>query len=132
MPRGVQISPEVRAQVLAELLTGAGVNETAKKYSLGPQTVSRLRKSLSETQLAQVGTEKQQRIEEILTECVTRHTEALNRFVEYVSQPQYLQQKEPDALAKLYEAIANTPLSILEAASAAGLDAEGEESASVS
>jgi hypothetical protein len=127
MARGVEITPEVRAQVIAELLTGAGVNETARKYSLGAKSVSRIKASLAEGQLTQVDTEKRRRIDDVLMDCVTRHTEALNRFVEYVCQPEYLKTKEPDALGRLYEKLANTPLSILEAASAADTEDTGEQ-----
>jgi hypothetical protein len=126
MARGVEISPEVRAQVLAELLTGAGVNETARKYSLGTKTVSRIKASLSNGELTQVDTDKRRRIDDVLMDCVTRHTEALNRFADYVSQPDYLKTKEPDALGRLYEKLANTPLSILEAASAADTEDTGD------
>lgn len=127
MARGVQITPEIRAQVIAELMTGAGVNETARKYTLGTKTVSRIKASLSEGELTQVDTEKRRRIDDVLMDCVTRHTEALNRFAEYVSSPDYLKTKDPQHLAPLYREIANTPLSILEAASAAeGEDTEEE------
>ena len=124
--RGVAISDEVRAQVIAELLAGAAVNATARKYNLGRQTVSRLKNEIAPEQLGQVETEKRQRIDDLLLNSVASHLEALDRIAAYVSTTEYLQGKDPQHLAVLYKEIKDTPLSILEAASAAGLGDEGD------
>jgi len=128
MARGRQISDEIRAQVIAELLTGAGVNETARKYQLGAKTVSRIKNEIAPEQLTQLDTEKRNRIDDLLLDSVATHLAALDRIANYVSQPEYIAHKEPQHIAALYREIKDTPLSILEAASAAeGIESSGEE-----
>ena len=122
------ISDEIRAKVIAELIAGSAVNATARKYKLSPATVSRLKNEIAPQALKQIETEKRVRIDDLLLESVANHLQALDRIAGYVSTPEYLAQKEPTALAALYEKLAVTPLSILEAASAAGLDGEPDDS----
>lgn len=127
MARGVAISDEVRAQVIAELLAGAGVNATARKYHLGPKTVSRIKNELAPEQLTQVDTQKRERIDQLLLDSVANHLQALDRIASYVSTPEYLRAKDPASIATLYKELAVTPLSILEAASAAVIEEEATE-----
>jgi hypothetical protein len=120
------ISDEVRAKVIAELLAGAPVNATARKYKLGNATVSRLKSELSSEQLEQIGTEKRERIDQLLLASVATHLQALDNIATYVSTPEYLGAKSPESIATLYKELAVTPLSILEAAGAAGVEEDAE------
>lgn len=113
----------MRAQVLAELIAGAEVRTTARKYNLGAATVCRLRYEIKD-ELERVGTEARDVMDELLLDSVATHLEALNRFAEYVTQPDYLKTQDSAGLAKLYAELREHPLSILEAASAARGDEE--------
>ncbi len=122
----VPIPDDIRAKVIAELLAGANVSATARKYHLGNETVRRMKIEMSPETLGNIGEQKRRRVDELLVTTVANHFSALDRIAEYVSTPEYLKAKSPEAIATLYEKLANTPLSILEAASAAGLDAAEE------
>ena len=54
----VAISDEIRAKVIAELVSGGAVNATARKYKLSPATVSRLKNEIAPQALKQLETEK--------------------------------------------------------------------------
>lgn len=119
-----EISEEIKAQVVADLLIGAAVNATAKKYSLSPATVSRLRAGLSSQTLKQIETEKREGIADLLLILVSSNVHAMKRISNAVSEPEYLKSQEAGAVAEVYRALGDTTLSILEAASVAGLDEE--------
>jgi hypothetical protein len=124
MPRGVQISDEVRAKVIAELLAGAAVNATARKYSLPKSTVSRIRSEVAPEQLEQVGTEKRQRIDDLLLECISVHVEATIAIARHVSTKEFLAAKSAESIVEVHREMSDTALRLLEAASAA--EPEGE------
>lgn len=127
MARGVQISDAVRAQVIAELLTGAAVNATARKYQLSPATVSRIRADVAPEMLKQVETEKREGIADLLLVMVASNVRNMKRISDAVSEPNHIKSQSLSAVAEIYRAMSDTTLSILEAASLAGLESEGEE-----
>jgi len=119
-----EISDDVKQRVIADLLTGAAVNATAKKYSLSPATVSRLRAGLGTETLKQIETEKQEEIGDLLLILVSSNVRDMKRISNAVSEPEYIKKQDAEAVAEIYRALADTTLSILEAATAAGLDGE--------
>jgi transposase-like protein len=131
MARGKQTSEEVKAAVLAALLTGAGVNETARALHLSPNTVSRIKSDITPHRLTQVDTEKRERIDDLLLGLMATNIHALSKIAETISEPDYLKKQPAESIAVLYREIAATEIRLLEAASAAGIgeasDGEGEE-----
>jgi transposase-like protein len=125
-----EISDEIKSKVIAELLTGGAVNATAKKYSLSPATVSRLRSGLGTQTLKQIETEKQEEIGDLLLILVSSNVYDMKRISHAASEPEYIKKQGAEAVAEIYRALADTTLSILEAATAAGLaSAEPDEEA---
>lgn len=131
MPRGKPHSEEVKAQVLAALLAGQGVNETARALNLPPKTVSRIKSEITPEKLTQVDTEKRERIDDLLLGLMATNIQALSRIASTVSEPEYVKKQPAESIAVLYREIAATEIRLLEAASAAGVgepaDSEGEE-----
>lgn len=120
MPRGKAHSEEVRAQVIAALLSGQGVNDIARAYNLPPATVSRLKSEIADEKLEQVGTEKRERIDDLLLDCMSENLRALNRIVKTSSDAEYIKKQPAESVAVLYREIASTTVRLLEAASAVG------------
>jgi len=77
MARGKAHSPEVKAQVMAALLSGQGVNEVARQYNLDTGTVSRWKKQIPQEQLQQVAAEKSVQLEEMVFGYLTENFRAL-------------------------------------------------------
>ena len=131
MPRGKPHSEEVKSQVLAALLAGQGVNETARALNLPPKTVSRIKSEITPEKLTQVDTEKRERIDDLLLGLMATNIQALSRIASTVSEPEYVKKQPAESIAVLYREIAATEIRLLEAASAAGVgepaDSEGEE-----
>jgi transposase-like protein len=131
MARGKQTSEEVKAAVLAALLSGTGVNEAARSLNLHPSTVSRIKSEIAPQQLQRVATEKRERIDDLLLGLMATNIHALSKIAETISEPDYLKKQPAESIAVLYREIAATEIRLLEAASAAGIgeasDGEGEE-----
>ena len=58
----------VKAQVIAALLTGEGVSEVARKFNMPKTTVFRFKSELVPERMEQIGTEKRERIDDLLLE----------------------------------------------------------------
>ncbi len=117
-----EISEEIKQQVIAELLLGKAVNETARKYSLSPATVSRLRAGLSGETLKHIEIEKRESIADLLLNLVASNVSAMKRISMAASESSYIKTQAASSIAEVYRTLSDTTLSILEAASAAGLD----------
>lgn len=123
--RGRAHSEELRAEIKAALLAGLGVTECAQKYSLPKQTISRIKNELLPEQLGQVGTEKQERLDDLLLDALAANLKAQKRIVETASEPDYIRKQPATAVADLYKEFADKAVRLLEAAS---FGSEGEES----
>jgi transposase-like protein len=121
MARGKAHSDEVRAQVMAALLAGQGVNEVAQTYNLPKQTVSRMKAGLSDADLGQVGTKKSERIEALLYDYLTANLSTLRKQTEVAGDTEYLKKQPASELATLHGVMADKAIRILEAAERAGV-----------
>jgi len=124
MARGKAHSDEVKAAVIAALLSGAGVNDTARKFNLPPMTVSRFKSEIAQ-ELVQVGTEKRGRIDDLLLDAISEHVIAIKKIAQIGSEPEYAKKQPAESLAVLYREIASVSIRLLEAASAAGVGESG-------
>lgn len=120
MPRGVPHSDETNAAVEAALLTGQGVSEVAAQYKLPKSTVSRIKNEMLPEQLAQVGTERGERIEQMLFDYLAANLAALKVQAGVAADEKYLKQFPPQQLAILHGVMADKGIRLLEAAGAAG------------
>jgi len=114
-------SDEVKAQVMAALLSGDGVSEVARKLNLPKTTVHRIKSEISSEKLEQVQTEKRERIDDLLLDTMSANLSALSRIARASSEPSYIKTQPAESVAVLYREVASTTIRLLEAASAAGI-----------
>lgn len=114
--RGKAHSDEIRAQVMAALLAGQGVTETAKQYKIPHQTVSRIKNEILPEQLGEIGREKARRIESMLFGYLCANLEALQRQCKVASDETYLKRQPASELATLHGVMADKSIRLLEAA----------------
>jgi transposase-like protein len=126
MAKGKAHSDEVRAQVIAALLTGQGVTEVAEQYRLPHSTVSRL-KSQIQDKLDELGRKKKRDFGEKLAEYLEANLNALTAQAKAVSDPAYIKKQAAHELATLHGVMADKGIRLLEAASRFG-DDEGTAS----
>jgi transposase-like protein len=113
--RGKPHSEETKAAVMAALLAGQGVEETAQAYNLPKQTVSDWKAGLSAEEFGLIRTKKGERIEELLFRYLTSTLEALQKQTEVASDAAYLKQQPADSLAVLHGVMADKSIRLLEA-----------------
>lgn len=131
------ISDSVRAQVISELLTGASISQTAKKYRLSTSTVSAIRGSLksvvqnenrkgNEIGIERAGNKIESlSVNELVVKSLTNRLKMQEAITGVASDPEFLKKQTAEHLAKLLEVGDAYVLRLLEAASDAGV--EGEE-----
>lgn len=122
--RGKPHTDETRAQVIAALLAGQGVNEVAAQYDLPKETVSYWKKSIPDAQLALIRTKKGERIEVLLFDYLTTLLETLRKQAEIAGEREYVHKQPADSLAVLHGVMADKGIRLLEAAHRANEPAE--------
>ena len=121
--RGKAHSDGVRAEALAALLAGQGVNEVARQYKLPKATVSRLKNQLMPEQLEQVGTQKKERIADLIESHLTNSLKAAAGIARRVTTDDAWFSKQNAAdVGVLYGILTDKSIRILEAAESANAD----------
>lgn len=116
------MAPEIRAQVMAALLEGQGVNAVARVYKLAPKTVSRIKNGLLPENLSRLDTQKKESLDTLLLESVNANVRALKAIAEAVSEPSYITKQPAESVGMLYGILADKAVRFLEAASAANIE----------
>jgi len=112
--RGKKHSDEVRAQVMASLLAGQGVNEVAAEYNLPDSTVSDLKREL-EQQFGELRNKKGAEIEELLFGYLKSNLTALKAQSDVASEREYIFKQSASDLAVLHGVMADKSVRLLEA-----------------
>jgi hypothetical protein len=115
--RGKDRGEEVKAQVIAALLAGQGVNEVARNLNIPKANVSRWGREVAE-QLEQLGTQKKDEIGELLTGYVRSNITALRVQTEHAADTTWLKKQSASEVAVLHGVLADKLVRILEAAEA--------------
>jgi transposase-like protein len=84
MARGRRHSDEIRAAVLAALLAGQGVNETARKYKLDTGLVSRWKKTLAPAALQRIQQKSPDEFDELFTSLLRANLETLRFLADWI------------------------------------------------
>lgn len=103
--RGSKHSEALRAQVVAALLSGQGVNATARRFRLHPSIVSRLKRDLAAGMLQQAATDSRSAVEALLLDSLHENLTALAQMAAQVSDPAYLAKQSAKGIAALYGAL---------------------------
>jgi hypothetical protein len=119
MARGKAHPTDIKAAVLAAILEGQGVGEIAKKYDLPKQTVSNLKKKLSDIELGQVGTEKSEKLIDLVEGHLSASLKAASNLAEKCSTDDvWIREQSASEIAALYGILSDKAIRILEAAQA--------------
>lgn len=109
--KGKPIPSEVRAQVMAALLTGQGVCEVARSFQLPDSTVSRIKKTIDPKQLADVGRQLEEKkrfdFQARMLEFLDDNLKTLQAIAKEAARPEYIQKQPASELAVLYGVIAD-------------------------
>lgn len=115
MARGKAISDEVRAQVIAELLAGAGVSEVSRKLKLAHATVSRIKSTITPKKLDEVGRETADKMDVMICSYLEKNLAAMGAICDVASDASYLRRHSPSQLAGLHEELSSKAFQLIEA-----------------
>lgn len=119
MARGKAHSENTKAAVLAAILEGQGVGEIAKKYRLPKQTVSDLKKHLSEIEFGQVRTKKRENLTDLVESHLSASLKAATSLAQKCSTDQvWFGKQSASEIAALYGILSDKAIRLLEAAQA--------------
>lgn len=122
-----------RAEVAAELMLGASIYKTAKKYSLSTSTVSAIRESLEgiaeanrkadeiEAERFEPETESLS-IDRLIVQSLQNHLKMQTAITQVASDSEYLKKQNASDLSRLLEVSQDHVIRLLEAASDAGAE----------
>jgi transposase-like protein len=114
--RGKKHSDEIKATVIAALLTGQGVNEVAREYNLDRSIVSRWKKGIPEGELQQLATHKKENIGELVENHLRASLIACAKVAEQTNNERWLSRQSGDSLAVFYGVLSDKSIRLLEAA----------------
>lgn len=114
MAKGKRISDEVRAAVMAALMTGQGVSEVAAEYKISRRTVGRMRASLAD-ELPAVAQQKKDDLSELILELVRTNIETLTAQSLAFRDPAFIGKNSAAELGTLYGIVADKTIRILAA-----------------
>lgn len=120
--KGRQHSEQVRAQVIAALLAGQGVTEVATQYNLAKSVVSRLKASLSDGEMEQVGTQKRLSLATLIENLLRMSLETATRLAHNSQDEQWFYKQNAADVAILFGVITDKSIKIVEAAENASLN----------
>lgn len=127
--RGKAHSDELREEVKTAILAGLGISEVAQKYNLPKSTVCRIRDEVVPNELERVGTEKRERLDDLLLDCLASNLRAQKAITDAVFEQEFIRKQTASDFKLLYETFADKAVRLLETASAAGVGEDPEEDA---
>jgi transposase-like protein len=114
MTRGVPHSPELRAQVLAAIIAGATINETARRFNLDTGLVSRWAAADAAVAATRAGMERTPEVlEAMIFDLVAEHITTLRAQLQAAAAHAYVQRQTAGELAALLGAERDTLIRLL-------------------
>jgi len=128
--RGKAHAPDVKAQAVALLLTGASVAEVVTHLKVPQQTVTNWKLALTPAQLGEIGLKKGARVDDLVYGYLIATFEVCLTLMKSVSDESYIQKQSAADLATLFGVVSDKGFRILDAAERARQlrDADGEQS----
>ncbi len=117
--RGKPHKPDLKARVVAALMSGGGVVEVAEAFNLPKQTVTTYKSGIPTDMLEQIRRKKGERLDELIYQCMVSNLEALDKQAKVVANETYIKKQRADSLAVLYGVIADKTIRLLEATTGA-------------
>lgn len=113
--------PDTKAQVIAALLTGQGVNEVAEQYRIPKSTVSGWKRQISESELNKIELKKAHEIGEMILGYVAQNLSTVTSQLETAGDREWLRKQSASEFAVLHGVLIDKAVRILGA-----IDTEGE------
>lgn len=111
-----RITNEIKADVIAGLLVGLGVNEISRKHGISSGAVSKIKAELDEDKKALLPENNQERIEDLLIKSLKEHLKALETIALVAQDERYIRSQSAGQVADLHSEIRNWSVQLLEAA----------------
>lgn len=104
---------------MAALLSGQGVNEVARDLKVHKSTVSRIKAELDQEKLQQVGTQKKERLIDLIEGHLKASLTAAMNLASMSNDKTWLRSQSAGELAVFYGVLSDKSFKLLEAAGAA-------------
>jgi len=124
--QGRPLDEDLKAQIIASLLSGSRVADTARKFNIPHSTVSRIKSALS-SEMDAVGQATRERIDDLIADSLAWNIKAQVSILRKFNDENYLDKTSASSLSEAYERFANHSIRLLEAASAVESDQDEEE-----
>lgn len=116
MPRGKQHDPQTKAAVIAALLAGQGVSQVASEFGLSKSVVSRMKQEISPQQLEQIGTQKKERLIDLIEKHLSASLKGATKIAEQASNNDWRNKQPADSLAVFYGVLSDKSIRLVEIA----------------
>jgi len=126
MPNGVPHSGEVKAAVMAALLAGQSVPDTARQYRLPISTIRNWRMDIPPSQLIEVQLQKREEIGDLLLDYLSTALVTLQLQAQHFGDADWLTKQQADAAAVLHGVITDKAIRLLEALEAGRREQEDD------
>jgi transposase-like protein len=107
-------SDEIKAQVMAALLTGQSINAVAREYKIPKQTISNW-KNRDKPGVPRDDTQKAAEIEDLLSGYLKENLKTLRAQAEFFREETWLKKQEASQLAVLHGVLSDKAIRLLEA-----------------
>lgn len=112
-----KITDEIRAEIIASLLSGLGVRQISRTTSVSPAAISKIKSELELEIDKNYKPETKQRIDDLLINSLKTHLEAIEGIATIAKDEQYLRTQDGRNLAELHAGFVSWSIQLLEAAS---------------
>lgn len=111
-----KITQEIKADVIAGLLVGIGVNEISRKCGISSGAVSKIKAELDDNQKSLLPENAIDRIEDLLITSLKEHLKAIETIAKVGQDERYIRTQSAGQIADLHQQLANWSVQLLEAA----------------
>lgn len=114
MAKGKAHSAETKSAVIAALLAGQGVNEVATAFGLSKSVISRIKNEIAPAQLEQVGTQKKERLVDLVESHLTESLKAATAIARQTQDDLWRSKQSAENLAIFYGVLSDKSIRLLE------------------
>ena len=111
-----RITPQLKAEIIASLISGVGVCEIARQTQISKAAVSKIKTQLEENQKQLLPENLKFNIDEMLLESLKVHLEGLHEIALIAKDKEYVRNQKASDLAQLHDRLSTFAISLLEAA----------------
>lgn len=114
---GRHLTDVEKTEIGCALLSGLGISEVARRYSLPKQTVHRIKQGLG-PRVEQANEIRRESMDELLVKAMVANLDAQHAIAEVATDAEYLRSQNALGIAALYQRLSDHSIRLFEAASA--------------